>query len=67
MPEKWTGDLIGKMHNERVTAADIAAELGCTKAFISMILHGSRAPDGAQEKLEGAFQRILERRSEMSS
>ena len=67
MPDPWTGNLIGRMHNERVTAADLAAELGCTKAYISMIFHGSRAPEGAQEKLEGAFQRILERRSAMSS
>ena len=31
MPEKWTGDLIGRMHNARVTRQDIATELGvCT-------------------------------------
>jgi transcriptional regulator with XRE-family HTH domain len=67
MPEKWTGELIGRMHNERVTAADLAEELGCTKAYISMIFHGARTPEGAQEKLEGAFERILERRGAVAS
>ena len=67
MPEKWTGDLIGKMHNERVTAADIAAELGCTKAYVSMIFNGARAPEGAQERFEAAFAAILARRSPDSS
>lgn len=67
MPEKWTGDLIGKMHNERVTAADLAAELGCTKAYVSMIFNGARAPEGAQERFEAAFAAILARRSPDSS
>lgn len=33
MLEKWTGDLIGKMHNSKVTYDEVAAELGCTKAY----------------------------------
>lgn len=28
MPEAWTGRLIGKMHNNKVTYADLGAELG---------------------------------------
>ena len=63
MPDPWTGNLIGRMHNERVTAADLAAELGCTKAYVSMIFNGARAPEGAQERLEAAFEAVLARRS----
>lgn len=63
MPDPWTGNLIGRMHNEGVTAAELAEEIGCTKAYVSMIFHGSRAPEGAQERFEAAFERILERRS----
>lgn len=33
MPEKWTGVLIGKMHNARVSYDDLAAELGLTKGY----------------------------------
>lgn len=62
MREKWTGDLIGKMHNENVTYDDMAAVLGWTKGYISMILNGTRSPAGAQERMEEAFASILEQR-----
>ena len=62
MPEKWTGRLIGKMHNERVTYDDIAAELGVTKAYISMILNSVRKPDGIQKRMEDAFESVLNKR-----
>ena len=64
MPERWTGDLLGQMHNERVTAADLAEELGCTKAYVSMVFNGARTPAKAQERFEGAFQAVLARRSD---
>lgn len=63
-PEKWTGRLIGRMHNEEVTLTDLAKEMGVVKAYVSMILHSSRKPKGAQERLENAFQAVLERRKE---
>lgn len=62
MKDKWTGDLIGKMHIHEVTYDDLANELGVTKAYISMILNGSRTPETAKERLQGAFQRVLEKR-----
>lgn len=62
MPEKWTGDLVGRMHNEHVTYDDLAAEMGVTKGYISMILNGSRSPAGAKERMNGAFQAVLEKR-----
>lgn len=61
MPEKWTGRLIGQMHNERITYEDLGNELGVTKAYISMILNGSKKPNGAKERLESAFKAIVER------
>ena len=62
MGENWTGDLIGRMHNQRITISDLAAELGVTKAYISMILNGYRRPKDAQQRLESAFDAILERK-----
>ncbi len=61
MPEKWTGRLIGKMHNNCITYEQLANEIGVNKAYISMILNGRRKPSGIQERLEGAVQRIIER------
>ena len=62
MKEKWTGDLIGKMHNAEVTFDALGAEVGWGKPYISMILNGIRSPVGAKEKLEAAFEAIMQRR-----
>ena len=62
MNEKWTGNLIGNMHNEGVTYQDMADELSCTKSYISMILNGSRKPKGIKQRMEDAFASILEKR-----
>ena len=67
MIEEWTGHLIGKMHNNGVNASDLAAELGVTKAYISMILNGARKPADAQNKLEAAVDAIIARRKEGAS
>ena len=34
MPDPWTGNLIGRMHNERVTAAEMADEMGCSAGTV---------------------------------
>lgn len=60
--EKWTGDLIGNMHVHEVTYDELAAELGITKSYVSMILNGSRTPANAKERLQEAYSRILEKR-----
>lgn len=62
MRDKWTGVLIGKMHNADVTYDDLAKELGCGKAYVSLILNGKRTPPNAKERLENAFNSILEKR-----
>ena len=62
MPEKWTGRLIGRMHNERVTYDDLAEELGVTKSYVSMILNSVRKPDGIQKRMEAAFESVVSKR-----
>ena len=62
MLEKWTGRLVGKMHNERVTYDEMATEMGVTKSYISMILNGARKPEGAKERMEEAFSEIIKKR-----
>ena len=67
MPEKWTGRLIGRMHNERVTYDELGAEMGMTKAYVSMILNSKRKPEGIQERMETAFNAIIQRRKEQGA
>ena len=62
MNEKWTGTLVGKMHNAGVTYQDLANEMSCTKSYISMILHGARKPKGIQQRMEDAFAAVVEKR-----
>lgn len=58
----WTGDLVGKMHNHRVSYEDLGNELGVTKAYVSMVLSGARNPTNAKARFVGAFNRIIERK-----
>lgn len=67
MPEEWTGRLVGKMHNERITYEELANELGFTKPYVSMILNGKRSPDGIRRRMEEAVERIIKNRSKTSS
>lgn len=62
MIEKWCGDLVGKMFRNKVTRQDLADELGVTKQYVSMLLNGERTTEGAKERLENAYNVILERR-----
>lgn len=62
MPEKWTGKLIGDMHNNGIKAVELANEMGCTKAYVSMVLNGRKSPKGGKERFIGAYKAILERR-----
>lgn len=64
MPEKWTGRLVGQMHNNGVSNVDIAKELGVSKSYVGMILNGKRNPYGARERLEAAYKSILAKRGE---
>lgn len=62
MPEKWSGNLIGRMHNERITRKDLADEMNVSKAYVTMILNGERNPPGARERLEAAFESVKRKR-----
>ena len=64
MVEKWTGRLVGRMHNERVTYDDLAAEMRVTKSYVSMILNGQRKPEGIKDRMEAAFTAVLDKRTE---
>lgn len=63
MAEKWTGNLIGKMHNEGITYQELAEEMSVTKSYISMILNGSRKPKGIKKRMENALASIITRRN----
>lgn len=57
--DKWTGELIGKMHNHKVSLQELADELGMTKGYVSMILNCQRKPPNAEERLTSAVDRLI--------
>lgn len=67
MPEKWTGKLIGEMHNAGVTYQELADEMGVTKPYVSMLLNSRRSPKGVQERMESAFSALLQKKNGESS
>lgn len=64
MREAWTGRLVGRMHVHEITSNDVAAELGCCKAWVSMALNGKRKPTNGRERLEQAVDNIIAKREE---
>lgn len=62
MPAQWTADVIGEMHLQKVSIKRLAAEAGVTPEYASMVLHGHREPEGAEERFREALNRIIERR-----
>lgn len=67
MPKKWTGNLVGLMHDEKISFTELAEELAVTNRYVSMILNGHREPAGAEEKFTTALNRIIERKSHTST
>lgn len=59
MPAQWTADLIGQMHLLKIHKKRLAAELGVTPEYVSMVLNGRRDPPGAEEKFRRALARII--------
>lgn len=61
MPKKWTGVLVGFMHEHSITQRQLAEELGFSDKYVSMVLKGHRDPAGAEEKFTAAAKRIADR------
>lgn len=59
MPDAWTGEIIRQMHINRITATQLAAEVGWHPKYLSAVLNGRRNPSGADRKLTDALERII--------
>ena len=45
MPKEWTGDLVGLMHNNRISFAQLAEKLGVSEQAISKWESGNSTPE----------------------
>ena len=60
MPKKWTGDLVGLMHNHKISFQALADCLGVTNRYVSMVLNGHREPPGAESRFRAAVYKLIE-------
>ena len=63
MSTEWTGRIVGLLHTHRITQTELAAELGLTAQYISMVLNGKKTSKGIEDRMEAAIQAILDRRN----
>lgn len=59
MPKEWTGDLVGLMHNKKITNIQLAQKLGVTNRYVSMVLNGHREPIGAETRFKTALDDLI--------
>lgn len=62
MAEHWTGQIVGRMHNHKISKTDLATHMGVTREYVSMILNQHRTPIGAKEKFSQALDEIISTR-----
>lgn len=67
MPEKWTGELLMIMHNNKIRRAEVAKKLGISRAYTTQILNGLRSPSHIEEKMRAAVDEILAEREKGES
>ena len=65
MTKKWTGNLVGLMHDHKISKTELAAELGVSREYVSMVLNEHRKPTGAKEQFNAAVNRLIEKQKEV--
>lgn len=58
--KEWTGELVGQMHNCKITQQQLADQLGVTNRYVNMVLNGHRNPADAEERFRKALKEIVD-------
>lgn len=64
MHKKWTGRLVGLMHDHKISKTQLAEELGMTREYVSMVLNEHRSPDGAEDRFTAAVNALIAKAKE---
>lgn len=62
--EKWMGEVVGELHLHRLTYEDLGNKMGCTRAYVSMILSGARTPKNAEQTVRAALAELIAEREQ---
>lgn len=63
MLAQWIGELVGQMHNNRISKSQLAEHMGVSREYVSMILNGHRDPTGAEGRFRNAVSEIIAERN----
>ena len=61
--EQWIASAVGKMHVNKVQQREVAARLGVTEEYLSMILNGKRSPKNAENRIMTAIDDLIKDKS----
>lgn len=64
MPAQWTGNLVGRMHNSRISNRELADKLGVSNKWVSMVLNGHRSPKDAEQRFNAALDELIKEKEE---
>lgn len=67
MLAQWIGELVGQMHNNKISKSELAEHMGVSREYVSMVLNGHRAPTGAKERFNSAVSEIIESKNNLQS
>ena len=59
LTKKWTGNLVGLLHDNKISKTQLAEELGVTREYVSMVLNGHREPAGVEDRFRKAVEEII--------
>ena len=59
MCKKWTGKLVGVMHDHKITMTQLAKHMGITREYVSMVLNEHRTPANAEKRFVQALDELL--------
>ena len=60
MPEKWTANIVAKLHLNKITKKRLAEQLGDTPEYISMVLNGHKTPKNAEQRFNTALDELIQ-------
>lgn len=62
MLAQWTGELVGRMHNARITAKQLAEKMGKNPKYVSQVLNGHYIPKTAEAEFNAALDELIAER-----
>lgn len=59
MPKNWTGELVGLLHDNKITQKQLANELGLSYQYVNLVLRGYRSPPNAEQRFRSALHTLI--------